>query len=110
MSRLLVFLTTLALVVLSAWDTWEAVGNLVGLPPFYVALGIADGTPWVLLIAGVVVPGVAVVGALVGARGRALPSRILIYTIALAASNAVALSLLAGEQAWRASVLFGSLG
>jgi hypothetical protein len=109
MSRLVVFLATLALVLLAAWDTWEATGNLVGLPAFYRALGIADSIPWVLLIAGVVVPWLAVIGGLVWARGRGLPSRLLMYTIVAAASSAVALSLLAAEQAWRASVLLSSL-
>ena len=110
MSRLLDFLATVALIALSAWDTWEAVGNLVGLPAFYRVLGIETGIPWVLLVAGVVVPWLAVGGALAWARGRGLAARLLIYTIVLAASNAVALSLLAAEQAWRASVLLSSLG
>jgi hypothetical protein len=109
MTRLLVFLATLTLIALSLWDTWEATGNLLGLPAFYEALGIADRIPWVVLIGGVVVPWAAVVGALLWARGRGLASRLLIYTIAVAASNAVALSLLAAEQAWRAGVLLSSL-
>jgi hypothetical protein len=109
-SRLLVFLLTASFLAFSAWDTWEALGNLLGLPGFYEALGLAPATPWVLLIAGVGVPWVAVIGALVWARGRGVLARILIYTIALAASNAVALSLLAAEQAWRATVLMDSLG
>ncbi len=105
MKRLLVFLVTLAFLALSAWDVWEAVGNFLGLPGFYVALGIADHTPWVLLYAGLAIPVIAVIVGLWWARKRGLMARILIYVIVLAASNAVAMSLLAGGQAWLGYVL-----
>ena len=105
MTRLMVFLTTLAFLAFSGWDLWEAVGNFLGLPGFYVALGIEQHTPWVLLYAGLVVPVVAVIVGLWWARGRGLMARILIYVIVLAASNAVAMSLLAAGQAWLAYVL-----
>jgi hypothetical protein len=110
MTKLLVFLLTIGFLAVSGWDTWEAVGNLLGLPGFYEALNISDSTPWVLLVAGVATPWVAVAGGLLWARGRGVLSRTLIYLIALAASSAVSLSLLAAEQAWRASVLLSSLG
>jgi len=104
MRKLLVFVMTLAFVAFSGWDLWEAIGNFLGLPMFYVALGIEDQTPWLLLIAGLVVPIFAVVVGLVWARGRGVMARLLIYVIVLAASNAVAMSLLAGGQAWLAHV------
>jgi hypothetical protein len=94
---------------LAGWDTWEALGNLLGLPGFYEALGIADKTPWVMLIAGVVIPPVAAVIGLGVTRGRGFLSRALIYVIALAAISAVSMSLLVAEQAWRAQVLVNSL-
>ena len=105
MKKLLVFLTTLAFLALTGWDVWEAVGNFLGLPGFYVALGIENNTPWVLLYAGLVVPVIAAIVGLVWARGRGFLARILIYIIVLAASNAVAMSLLAAGQAWLAWVL-----
>lgn len=101
----MVFLITLAFLALSGWDVWEAVGNLLGLPGFYVALGIEERTPWILLYAGVAVPVVGVVAALLWARTRGVMARILIYVIVLAASNALAMSLLAAGQAWLAYVL-----
>lgn len=110
MSRLLVFVLTVLFLAVSAWDTWEAVGNLLGLPGFYDALDIAESIPWVLLVAGVVTPWVAVVAGLLWSRGRGVLSRTLIYLIMLAASSAVGISVLAAEQAWRASVLMASLG
>jgi hypothetical protein len=105
MKRLVVSVTTLAFLAFSGWDVWEAVGNFLGLPGFYVALGIEENTPWVLLYAGLVVPVVAAIVGLWWARGRSLMARILIYVIVLAASNAVAMSLLAAGQAWLAYVL-----
>ena len=101
----MVFVTTALFLAFSAWDVWEAVGNLLGLPGFYVALGIPDATPWPLLIAGVVVPFIAVLVGLMWARKRGIMARVLIYVIVLAASNAVAMSLLAGGQAWLGYVL-----
>jgi len=105
MKNLLVFLTTLAFLAFSGWDVWEATGNLLGLPGFYVALGIEQHTPWILLYAGVVVPVIAFAVGLLWARGRGVMARGLIYVIVLAASNAVAMSLLAAGQAWLAYVL-----
>ena len=110
MRGLVVLALTVAFLALAGWDTWEAVGNLVGLPAFYEALEIPQHTPWVVLIAGVAVPPLAVVAGLMWARGRGVLARVLIYVIVLAASSAVSLSLLAAEQAWRASVLTASLG
>ncbi len=99
----------LVFLALAGWDTWEALGNLLGLPGFYEALGIADETPWLVLIAGVVIPPVAAVIGLVVTRGRGFLSRTLIYLIVLAAMSAVSMSLLVVEQAWRAQVLVSSL-
>lgn len=110
MTRLIVLLTTAAFLSLSAWDVWEAVGNLLGLPGFYVALGIENSTPWFLLIAGVATPIVAVIIGLVWARKRGLMARILIYVIVLAASNAVSMSLLSTGQAWLGYVLPAATG
>jgi len=105
MKRLLVFVVTLVFLAMSGWDLWEAIGNFLGLPGFYVALGIEDHTPWVLLWAGLAVPVIAVIVGLSWARKRGLMARILIYVIVLAASNAVAMSLLAAGQAWLGYVL-----
>ena len=87
-----------------AWDTWEAIGNALGLPAFYVALGIAERLPWPLLVAGILLPAVgAGVGLWLG-RKRSLAGAILVYLIVLASVSALSLSLLAAEQAWRAHV------
>jgi hypothetical protein len=106
----MVFVVTVAFVAFASWDVWEAVGNFLGLPGFYVALGIDDQTPWPLLYAGLAVPVIATIVGLLWARGRGLMARILIYVIVLAASNAVTMSLLAAGQAWLAHVLPAVVG
>lgn len=105
MTRLMEFLLTLLFLAFSSWDLWEAVGNFLGLPGFYVALGLENQTPWVLLYAGLIVPVGGVVVGLWWAWDRGLMAKILIYLIVLAASNAVAMSLLAAGHAWLAYVL-----
>jgi hypothetical protein len=97
---------TVAAVFLAAlaWDTWEAIGNALGLPAFYVALGIADRLPWVLLGLGVVLPALGAGVGLWLARKRSLAGALLVYLVVLASVSALSLSLLAAKQAWRAHV------
>ena len=75
-----------------AYDVWEAVGNLVGVPHYYEAIGFSASTPWVLLIAALVFPFVIfVVVFLLGIR-RNVGEKALLYVTGLAVSNALALS------------------
>jgi len=105
------FLLTAVFVVLIGWDIWEAVGNALGLPAFYLALGLQETTPWALLILGVLIPLAALAAGLWwGLRRPSLPDTGVIYALALATQGALALSLLAGEQAWRAYSIQGLLG
>ncbi len=95
-------------VALVGWDIWEGVGNLLGLPAYYQALGVAESTPWFLLVPGVVLPvGVLGAGLWWGWRRKSTVESALVYVLALAIQAALAVSLLAGEQAWRATVLLG---
>jgi len=70
-----------------------AISNLVALPEWYAVLGIADATPWALLILGVAVPAFLYVVALLVCRGRALLARALVWAAALGVTHALALSL-----------------
>ena len=89
-----------------AWDVWEAVGNLIGLRPFYDALGIGDRVPWVLLWVGVIIPVVFYAVALVLARRRERWSeRILLFVVGWASVAAASLSIASLEQALRAIAL-----
>lgn len=93
-------------VPLYGWDVWEALGNLLGLPGFYEALGVGGSTPWVLLWAGVAAPFVVFGGALWFFRRRkSAAERIAIFLLGWALVAILGLTLAGIEQAWRASVL-----
>jgi len=93
-------------VVLLGWDLWEALGNLVGLQPFYEAMGIGDSVPWALLWLGVLLPIAAVVVALIlWRRWRGFAERLAIMVLAWSVVAGVSLSLAGLEQAWRASAI-----
>ena len=92
--------------VLLGWDLWEALGNLVGLQPFYEAMGIGASVPWVLLWLGVLLPIAAVVVALILWRSwSGAAERLAIMVLAWAVVAGMSLSLAAIEQAWRAAAL-----
>jgi hypothetical protein len=98
-------------VALIAWDVWEAVGNLLGLPAYYSALGFAESTPWVLLIPGVVIPVLVWgLGLWWGWRRRSPIEAAVVYAVLLSVQATLSLSLIAAEQAWRADVLIAMLG
>ena len=95
---------------LASWDVWEALGNMLGLPPYYEAVGFAEFVPWWLLIAGLVI---SLLPPLLGIwwvrRSRGVAHAMIGLALLLATHAAVSLSVLAWEQAWRAQVLLGLL-
>jgi hypothetical protein len=94
------------LAILLGWDLWEALGNLIGLQPFYEAMGIGDSVPWVLLWLGVFLPIAALVSSLFLWRSwSGTAERLAIMVVAWAVVAGMSLSLAAIEQAWRASAL-----
>jgi hypothetical protein len=103
-SQELFLLSYFALVL--GWDLWEALGNLVGLEPFYEAMGIGASVPWLLLWAGALLPlaafGIAVV---LWRKWPGVPERLAIMVVAWAVVAGMSLSLAALEQAWRAAAL-----
>ena len=91
---------------LFGWDLWEALGNLVGLQPFYEAMGIGASVPWILLWLGVLLPVTAVVLSLILWRSwSGAAERLAIMVVAWAVVAGMSLSLAAIEQAWRAAAL-----
>ena len=93
-------------VALLGWDLWEALGNLVGLQPFYEAMGIGASVPWILLWLGVLLPVTAVVLSLIlWRRWTGAAERVAIMVVAWAVVAGMSLSLAAIEQAWRAAAL-----
>ena len=94
------------LALMLGWDLWEALGNLVGLKPFYEAMGIGASVPWILLWAGVLLPIVAFGFSMVlWSRWLGSAERLAIMVVAWAVVAGMSLSLAAIEQAWRAAAL-----
>lgn len=81
--------------VLFALATFGPVSNLIALPQVYAAYGIADATPWALLVLGVVIPGLLYLAALLLGRGRPPFARALIQIVALGTAFALGFSLIA---------------
>ena len=81
-----------------AYDVWEAVGNLIGVPKVYDGLGLTAQTPWVLLFAALIIP-VIVYGLvlLLGLR-RNVGEHALLLLTGLAVSNALALATVAANS------------
>jgi hypothetical protein len=106
MTKLTAILIPAVFVPLFAWDVWEALGNLLGLPLFYEALGVADATPWVLLWVGIALPIAAFVAASVISRSfHSAVERVLVFSAAWALVAALSLSMGSLEQAWRAGAI-----
>jgi hypothetical protein len=80
--------------LLYAYPLFEGVSNLIALPPYYASIGIRSAVPWWLLVIGVAAPVILFVAALVIGRGRELFARALLLAVGLAATNALALSVI----------------
>jgi hypothetical protein len=86
----------LGFAVLYAYDLWEAVSNAVSLPQVYSLYGLDTAeVPWVLLVAGMLLPVVVFAVAAVLGRGRALPARALLFAVGLALVAVLSLDLVA---------------
>ncbi|MGO3135253.1 MAG: hypothetical protein ACTIJ7_03760 [Agrococcus casei] len=101
-----VVIVYLVFALLFGFSLFMAWGNFQGVPEFYAFMGIAGATPWVLLVAGIVVPPVLFVTGMAIARGRSMMARAGIMLAALAVNAQISLLL---EQAAR-NVAAGVLG
>lgn len=81
--------------LLVAWFLWDGLSSLVGLPAQYEALGIADRTPWVVLVAGVVAPPLIFGLGILLARRQSVTRFTLVLIVALATIATTRLSLIA---------------
>ncbi|WP_437584685.1 hypothetical protein ACSAGD_05305 [Paramicrobacterium sp. CJ85] len=70
---------------------WQAVGNLIGMAS--ILGGVLSGFGWFVIVAGVVMPVVCYVGAVVVGRSMSYPKRILVYLVGLTAAAATYVSL-----------------
>ena len=82
--------------VVVGWFVFDGVSSLVGLPALYAQLGVDPArVPWVALWAGVVLPVALYTVAAVVARRQSLTRFTLALIVAIAATAAVRLSLIA---------------
>ena len=82
--------------IIVGWFVFDGIASLIGLPALYAQLGVdAAGVPWVALWAGVLMPVVLFAAAVVVARRQSLTRFTLVLIVALAATAAVRLSLIA---------------
>jgi hypothetical protein len=79
--------------LLYAYPLFEGISNLIAVPPYYASIGIGSAVPWWLLVIGVVAPVILFAAALLIGRGRELFARALLLAVGLAATNALALSV-----------------
>jgi len=102
------WMVLVAFLFLASWDVWEAVGNLLGLPPYYEAVGFAEFVPWWLLIAGLVLSLIPpALGIWWVRRRESLGNTVVVLALLLATHAALSLSVLSWEQAWRAQAMLG---
>lgn len=89
-----------AAAALYAYPFWTALGNLINLPGYYESqFGVSgDAVPWALLIAGVVVPVLVFVVAIVMTWRRGVGSMMLVALAGFGVVNAIALTILALEK------------
>lgn len=81
---------------LVGWFVFDGVASLIGLPALYAQLGVDPArVPWVALWAGVVLPVVLYAVAVIIARRQSLTRFTLVLIVALAATAALRLSLIA---------------
>jgi hypothetical protein len=81
--------------ILFAYDLWEALGNLLGLSAYYSAAGLANQTPWALLIVNLAVPAIAYLIALLLGRGRSVLVKSVLFVVALCAVAVLSLDAVA---------------
>lgn len=95
MTRAHVGITAL-LSILVGWFVFDGASSLIGLPQLYAQLGVdVDSIPWVALWAAAVLPVVIFLAAAIVARRQSLTRYVLVLIVALAATAAVRLSLIA---------------
>lgn len=89
-----------------AYDVWEAIGNMINLPPFYDELGIgAENVPWWLLWIAVAIPIVVFVLAFAIGRRRRVGGKAVVFIVGLAVAAGLGIGVLALEDVLRPIVV-----
>lgn len=89
-----------------AYDVWEAIGNMINLPPFYDQLGIGSKhVPWWLLWIGLAIPIVVYVLAFVIGRRSNVGRKAVVFVVGLALAAGLGIGVLALEDILRPVVV-----
>jgi hypothetical protein len=89
-----------------AYDVWEAIGNMIGLPAYYDLIKIGSkNVPWWLLWIGVVIPIVVFVLAFVIGRHRNVGAKAVVFIVGLALAAGLGIGVLALEDVLRPLVV-----
>ena len=89
--------------LLYAYDVWEAVGNLLGIPFLYTAVGL-EPVPWWVLIVGVLLPPAVYVLVFWIGRRHSVGGKALLFLLGLAVVAALSLGVIALEVVLRPSL------
>ena len=98
-SRVATIILWVVFALLYGYPLFQGISNLIAVPPYYAELGIGAAVPWWLLAIGVAAPVLLYLAALRVGRRRELFPRALILAAGLAATNALALSVVAWAAA-----------
>jgi len=89
-----------------AYDVWEAIGNMINLPPFYDSIGIGSKhVPWWLLWIGVAIPVIVYILAFVIGRHRNVGAKAVIFIVGLALAAGLGIGVIALEDVLRPIVV-----
>ena len=87
-----VILLSALFALLHLWALFQGLANLIAVPTFYVQTGLAEFTPWWLLVLGVAMPELTFAAAMLIGRGRRLSHRVALLLVSLATANAFVLT------------------
>ncbi|MEP6481263.1 MAG: hypothetical protein ABJA94_04560 [Rhodoglobus sp.] len=88
-----------------AYDVWEAIGNMINLPTYYHAIGIAAKVPWWLLWIGVAIPIVVFLLAFIVGRHRNVGGKAVVFIVGLALAAGLGIGVLSLEAVLRPPVV-----
>ncbi|PRY69106.1 hypothetical protein B0I08_103312 [Glaciihabitans tibetensis] len=95
-SRWIAIAVTALFGVIYAYYLWDAIRSMIELPAQYELVGLGrENAPWTLLVAGVILPVVVYIAALIVGARRGVAARALILLVGLGALACLSLSVIA---------------
>jgi hypothetical protein len=95
-ARWVIIVVAVVFGVVYSYYLWDAIRSMIELPAQYELVGLGrENAPWTLLIAGVIVPVVVYIAALIAGARRSVLARVLIFLVGLGALACLSLSIIA---------------